>query len=203
MSFSQTQLETWRSQGVKRSTPLLKNYHMQYWKQFSNKVNTEASLLSIRSLMGERLNFHVLVLMMYVSKYKNQRAFNQICNVFRFCVNKSKFSNIFKQANITLAFKISPRRAIVIWVFNPSAIWEIGEQAADNSQAFGALLTSFSKAFDCLRRMLLIAKLNAHEFRRKALKIMNSFQGNQRTKTNNSLSSWEQFFFLERLKIQC
>ena len=43
--------------------------------------------------------------------------------------------------------------------------------------------------------MLLIAKLNAHGFRRKALKIINKFQGNQRTKTNKSLSSWDQTFF--------
>ena len=78
----------------------------------------------------------------------------------------------------------------------------MGKQAADNSQAFGALLTDFSKAFDCLPHMLIIAKLNARGFRLKVLKFMNNFQGNQRTKTNKSLSCWEQIA-LKRLKIQC
>ena len=38
--------------------------------------------------------------------------------------------------------------------------------------------------------MLLIAKFNACGLRLKTLKLMNNFQENQRTKTNESYSSW-------------
>ena len=61
---------------------------------------------------------------------------------------------------------------------------QIGKQTADNSQALGAVLTDISKAFKCLPHILLVAKLNAYEFRLKALKLMNNSQANQRTKTN-------------------
>ena len=37
--------------------------------------------------------------------------------------------------------------------------WEM-ELAVDNNEAFGALLTDLSKAFDCLSHDLLIAKLH-------------------------------------------
>ena len=36
----------------------------------------------------------------------------------------------------------------------PSAIWEIGKQEVDKTQAFVALLTNVSKAFDCLPHIL-------------------------------------------------
>ena len=36
------------------------------------------------------------------------------------------------------------------------------KHAADNKKVFGALLTDLSKAFDCICRDLLIAKLNAY-----------------------------------------
>ena len=39
---------------------------------------------------------------------------------------------------------------------------EIWKGATDNNKAFGALLTDFSKAFDCLCHDLLIAKLHAY-----------------------------------------
>ena len=39
----------------------------------------------------------------------------------------------------------------------------MGKQAGDNSQAFRALLTDLSKAFDCLPHKLLTAKLNLYK----------------------------------------
>ena len=38
---------------------------------------------------------------------------------------------------------------------------ETWKGAADNNKAFGALLTDFAKAFDCLSHDLLIAKLHS------------------------------------------
>ena len=47
---------------------------------------------------------------------------------------------------------------------------------------FGALLTDFSKAFDCLDHELLIAKLNACGFSLPALKLVHDYllNGKQR-----------------------
>lgn len=60
-----------------------------------------------------------------------------------------------------------------------------------------ALLPDLWKAFHTLPHELLIAEFNAHRFRLKALKLMNHYlsQVNQRTKINESSSSWEQIIF--------
>ena len=60
-----------------------------------------------------------------------------------------------------------------------------------------ALLPDLWKAFDTLPHEVLIAEFNAHRFRLKALKLMNNYlsQVNQRTKINESSSSWEQIIF--------
>ena len=47
---------------------------------------------------------------------------------------------------------------------------ETWKEAADNSKAFGALLTDLSKAFDC--HDLLIAKLHAYGLDLASLKIL-------------------------------
>ena len=43
------------------------------------------------------------------------------------------------------------------------AMLEKWKSAVDNTRNFGALLTDLSKAFDCLRHDLLLAKLNAYD----------------------------------------
>ena len=48
------------------------------------------------------------------------------------------------------------------------------KNAVDKGKMFGALLTGLSKAFDCLRHELTIAKLNAYGFNLAALKLMHS-----------------------------
>ena len=54
------------------------------------------------------------------------------------------------------------------------------------------MLTDLSKAFDCLDRELLIAKLNAYDFSRPALRLINDYLSNrrQRTRIGNSFSDW-------------
>ena len=49
---------------------------------------------------------------------------------------------------------------------------ETWKEAADNSKAFGALLTDLSKAFDCLSHDVLIAKLHACGLDLASLKIL-------------------------------
>ena len=67
----------------------------------------------------------------------------------------------------------------------------------DKGKVFGALLTDLSKAFDCLSHELIIAKLNAYGFSLSALKLVHSYlsKRQQRTKINQSFSSWEEILF--------
>ena len=58
----------------------------------------------------------------------------------------------------------------------------------------GAVMMDLSKAFDCLRHDLLIAKLHAYGFSHDALSLIYSYLHNrqQRVKVNGSFSSWKQ-----------
>ena len=71
-------------------------------------------------------------------------------------------------------------------------------KALDKSKLAGALLTDLSKAFDCLNHGLLIAKLEAYGFDHKSPSYINSYHSGrkQRTKVNNSFSSWTDFWLL-------
>ena len=64
----------------------------------------------------------------------------------------------------------------------------------DNGENIGAILMDLSKAFDCIRHDLLLAKLNAYGFSREALRLVNSFLENrhQRVKINGSFSAYRQ-----------
>ena len=66
-------------------------------------------------------------------------------------------------------------------------------KSLDNGDIFGAVLTDLSKAFDCLPRDLIIAKLKAYGFDEPSLKLMHSYLSGrkQRTKIGNSYSPWE------------
>ena len=66
------------------------------------------------------------------------------------------------------------------------------KRALDEKGSCGALFTDLSKAFDCMRHDLLIAKLHAYNFDASALKLINSYLTNrkQRTKINAKFSSW-------------
>ena len=68
------------------------------------------------------------------------------------------------------------------------------KKALDNRLLAGAILTDLSKAFDCLKHDLLIAKLNAYGFDNSSLKYILSYLSKRkhRTKVNNSYSSWSE-----------
>ena len=69
--------------------------------------------------------------------------------------------------------------------------------ALDNKKTFGVLLTDLSKAFDCLSRERLLAKLHAYGFSIPALTLVHSYfkDRRQRTKTNSAFSCWEEILF--------
>ena len=68
------------------------------------------------------------------------------------------------------------------------------KKVVDNKKTFGALLTDLSKTFYCLFHDLPLAKLNAYGFSLPALRLMQSYLSNRksRTKTNSEFSSWEE-----------
>ena len=70
---------------------------------------------------------------------------------------------------------------------------EIWKRATDNNDAFGALLTDLSKAFDCLSHDLLIAKLYAYGLDIYALNILQDYLHNckQSTKVDSFYRSYE------------
>ena len=69
-------------------------------------------------------------------------------------------------------------------------------KAVDNKEAFGALLTDLSKAFDCLNHEHLIVKLHAYRLSFSSLKLVHDYLLNckQRTKVNSKYSSWTDTF---------
>ena len=75
------------------------------------------------------------------------------------------------------------------------AMIEKWQKAVDNGNAFGALLTDHSKVFDCLPHDLIIAKVNSYGFNLTALNLINLTKRKQRTKINQSYSSWEDILF--------
>ena len=77
------------------------------------------------------------------------------------------------------------------------AMLEKRNKAVDTKNGFGALLTDLSKAFNCLRHDLIVAKLNASGF---SLLTLNLFQNylakrKQRTKIIYSYSTWSDILF--------
>ena len=64
----------------------------------------------------------------------------------------------------------------------------------DNGENIGAMLLDLSKVSDCIKHDLLLAKLDAYGFSRKALCLINSFLENrqQRVKINGSFSTHKQ-----------
>ena len=66
------------------------------------------------------------------------------------------------------------------------------KKALDKKEYCGLLLTDLSKAFDCVKHDLLIAKMHAYNFVRNALLIIHSYlsERKRRTKINSSFSTW-------------
>ena len=71
------------------------------------------------------------------------------------------------------------------------------KNAVDNGKVFGNLQTDLSEVFDCLSHDLIIAKLNSYGFNLTALNLIHNYltKRKQRTKINQSYSSWEDILF--------
>ena len=71
-------------------------------------------------------------------------------------------------------------------------------KSLDNNKACAALLIDISKAFDCIRHNLLIAKLHVYGFDDNALNLIHSYLScrKQRTVVNTSFSTWSLVVFV-------
>ena len=71
------------------------------------------------------------------------------------------------------------------------------KQSVNNGGAFETLMTSLSKAFDCLPQKLSISKLDAFGFDKKSLKLVHNYLSNrkQRVKINGSYNSWTEILY--------
>ena len=65
--------------------------------------------------------------------------------------------------------------------------------AVTNNEAFGALLSDVSNAFDCLSHDLLITKLHSYGLSLRSLRLLSDYLSNrkQRTKVENVFSKWQ------------
>ena len=57
---------------------------------------------------------------------------------------------------------------------------EIWKLAVVNNEAFGAILTDLSKAFDCLSHDLLIAKLHSYGLSLTSLRVLSDYLSNRK-----------------------
>ena len=73
------------------------------------------------------------------------------------------------------------------------AMFENWKNNLDKGGKCGALFADLSKAFDCLKLDLLLAKRNAYGIDCKSFKLISSFASNRkyRTKINSFFSEWE------------
>ena len=71
------------------------------------------------------------------------------------------------------------------------------QKALDHGKEYGALLTDFYKAFDCLPHDLIVATLQAYGFLIESLKLINSYltELKQRVKINDQFNSWMDILF--------
>ena len=77
------------------------------------------------------------------------------------------------------------------------AMIEKWKTAVENGDAFAALLTDLSKAFDCIPHDLIIAKLAAYGFDTNALKLIHNYLSNRkhRVKVNSTYSIWKDIVY--------
>ncbi len=68
--------------------------------------------------------------------------------------------------------------------------WKV---SLDDGGNVGAILMDLSKAFDCIKHDLLLAKLDAYGFSREAISLIHSFleHRQQRVKINGSFSTFK------------
>ena len=102
--------------------------------------------------------------------YRPVSIFPNISKIYGRCLFKP-ISNYFE--NIFSKFQCGFRQGLSALCCLISLI-EKWKKSVDKGKTFAALLTDFSKPFDCLLHDLIIAKLNAYGFSLSAARLMQS-----------------------------
>ena len=84
------------------------------------------------------------------------------------CSNVYFYNNMFSNQQCGFRKGYSTQHCLLIML-------ETWEKSVDKGRVFGALLTSLSKAFDCLEHELLTEKLNGYKFSLPALLLINDY----------------------------
>ena len=97
----------------------------------------------------------------------------------------SYFEDIFSEYQFGFRKGISAQQCLITLV-------ETWKKYLDNNETFGALLTDFFKAFDCVNHELLIAKLHAYGLDNSSLRLIHSYLNNrrQRVRVDNEFNAW-------------
>ena len=120
--------------------------------------------------------------------YRPESILSNISKIYETCLqNKlcSYFEDIFSDHQFGFRKDISAQQCLITLI-------ETWKKYLDNNESFGALLTDLFKAFDCLNRELLIAKLHAYGLDISSLRLIHSYPNNsqQRVRIDNEFSTW-------------
>ena len=138
--------------------------------------------------MKIRLNFPLILFRknMFLKKYKYWIPQKSYKKAIFLIILSQFFENILSKFQCGFRKSYGARHCYLMML----GTWK---EAADNNNAFGALLMDLSKTFDCLSHDLLIAKLHVYCLDLASLKIIHEYLTNrkQRTKVDSFYSSWE------------
>ena len=122
--------------------------------------------------------------------YRPVSILSNINKIFETCMYRELsdyFDNIFSEYQFGFRKGISAQQCLIILI-------ETWKKHLDNKEAFGALLTDLSKAFDCVDHELLIAKLYAYGLDHASLLLIFSYlrKRKQRVRIDSAFSSWSE-----------
>ena len=168
---------------IKTNCDIFSNFiHSSYNKTIEKSEFRSLKLADVTSIFKkgectEKGNYRPVSILSNLSKIYERIIYNKLLSFFD--TKFLKFRCGFRK-------RFSTQHALL-------AMIEKWEKNVDNGHALGAVLTDLSKAFDCLPRDLIIAKLKAYGLDKPFLHFLQSYLSDrqQRTKNGNTYSSWK------------
>ena len=148
------------------------NYCISIGK-FSNELK-HADVIPVHKKKdkNDKTNYRPVSILPNISKIYEKIIYNQLYEYFH--VKRFPIQSGFRK-------EYSSQHSLLVMT-------EKSKESIDKGNAFGALLTDLSKAFDCIDHTLLVAKLSAFGFSPLSLKLLYSYLSNrtQRIKINGN-----------------